>query len=68
MARKNKPREYAAKRVFSMRSDASVRKASAEIERVFGLPEGCVLLVLPSGRAARSDKHIGALVDDWNRY
>ena len=68
MARKTKSREYAPRRVFSMRSDASVRTAQTEIERVFGLPEGSVLLVLPSGRRARSDKSIGALVNDWNDY
>ena len=66
MARKVKSKEYTPKRVFSMRSDASVRRAQREVERVFGLPEGSVLLVLPSGRRARADKTIGALIDDWN--
>lgn len=66
-ARMRKTREYAAKRVFSMRSDASVWRAQTEIERVFGLPAGSVVLILPRGRRARSDKSIGALIEDWNR-
>jgi hypothetical protein len=66
MARKTKVREYAAKRTFSMRSDASVGSAQEEIERVFGLPSGSVSLFLPTGRRARSDKSIGALIQDWH--
>jgi hypothetical protein len=68
MAKKLRRREYTPRRVFSMRSDASVWTAQREIERVFGLPEGSVYLVLPSGRRARSDKNIGSLVNDWNVY
>ena len=62
-----KTKEYPAKRKFNLRVDASVATGQKEIERVFGLPEGCVRFHLPSGRRARADKTIGALLADWNK-
>lgn len=62
--KKSKPR--AALRKHVIRSDASIGRAQLEIERVFGLPSGSIRLVLPDGRKARSDKRIGALLNDWN--
>jgi hypothetical protein len=53
------------RRFKNFRDDASVASAQEEIERVFGLPEGCVNLKLPSGRRARADKTIGSLRSDW---
>ncbi len=65
MAKKPAPKTYTPKRTFSLRRDSSVGSATREIERVFGLPEGCVSLHLPSGRRARSDKSIGALLSEF---
>jgi hypothetical protein len=50
----------------ALRIDASVKTGERKIERAFGLPPGCVQLVLPSGRAARSDKKIKKLFKEWN--
>lgn len=58
-------KKFPAKRKFSLRRDSSIGAATREIERVFGLPEGCVRFHLPSGRRARSDKRIGALLSDY---
>jgi hypothetical protein len=62
---KSKAKEYSATRKFKLRSDATVDTGQQKIEKVFGLPEGSVSLHLPSGRRARSDKTIGALLEDW---
>lgn len=66
MPAKKPARSYPAARKFALRSDASVESGQREIERVFKLPAGSVRLHLPSGRAARSDKSIEALLRDWN--
>jgi hypothetical protein len=58
--------EFPAKRKFVMRVDASVKTAERTIAEVFGLPEECVRLLLPSGKKARTDKTIGSLIRDWN--
>ncbi|MFZ2452082.1 MAG: hypothetical protein WAW36_16325 [Methylovulum miyakonense] len=58
-------KEFSAKRKFSLRRDASVGAGQKEIEKVFGLPEGSVKIHLPSGRKARADKSIDALLNDW---
>jgi hypothetical protein len=66
MAKKNgSGREYPATRKFLLRRDATVSSGQREIERVFGLPKGSVRLELPTGRRARADKSIGALLSDW---
>jgi hypothetical protein len=64
MAKKSTSRTFVAKRTFALRRDASVGTGIRTIESVFGLPEGSVRLQLPSGRRARADKKIGALVSD----
>lgn len=66
MPKKATTKQFAAKRKFNLRRDASVATGTREIERVFGLPEGSVRLQLPSGRRARSDKSIGALLSDYD--
>ncbi len=67
MPAKKPTRIYPATRKFGLRSDASVESGQREIERVFKLPQGSVRLLLPSRRAARSDKSIEALLRDWNQ-
>jgi hypothetical protein len=37
-------------------------------ETVLDLPAGAVRFVLPDGRVARSDKKLGSLRSDWQRY
>ena len=59
--RKNVPRRFR-----NLRDDATVESAVRTIARDYGLPEESVVLVLPSGRKARSDKAIGALRRDWS--
>ncbi len=63
---KSKSKEFAAKRKFNLRRDATVATGQRKIEEVFGLPEGSVNLHLPNGRRARGDKSIDALLADWN--
>lgn len=63
---KTPKKTFPATRKFGLRSDASVESGQREIERVFKLPEGSVRLLLPSGRPARRDKSVGALLGDWN--
>lgn len=65
MANKQSNKAFPAKRKFALRRDASVAAGQREIARVFGLPDGSVLLHLPSGRRSRADKSIGALLADW---
>jgi len=65
MSKKKETTEFPAKRKFSLRRDASVASGQREIERVFRLPEGSIRFHLPSGRRARGDKSIRALLGDW---
>ena len=65
MPKKPAAKEFPAKRKFNLRRDSSIGTATREIERVFGLPEGSVRFQLPSGRRARSDKSIAALLSDY---
>jgi hypothetical protein len=67
MPSKPNSKSYPARRKFALRADASVEAGQREIEKVFKLPSGSVRLRLPSGRAARADKAIGALLRDWER-
>lgn len=63
---RSKPKkEFAAKRKFNLRRDASVSTGQKKIEAVFGLPTGSVRLHLPKGRRARGDKSIRRLLADW---
>ena len=68
MARKKSAKkQFPARRKFNLRRDATVATGQREVERVFGLPEGSVRLHLPSGRPARADKSIDALLDGYAR-
>jgi hypothetical protein len=66
MPRRSTKKVFPAVRKFAARRDAAVGSIAYRIERAFGLPQGSVRLQLPSGRRARSDKSIGALLDDWS--
>lgn len=59
-------RRNRARRKNVLRTDSTIGHAEKEIARVFALPEGCVRLVNPNGRKARSDKLVGALLYDWD--
>jgi hypothetical protein len=50
-----------------IRKDASVGTAEMKIAKEYGLPEGCVRLVLPNGKKARTDKIIESFLKDWNK-
>ena len=60
LVRRNCVRRYRA-----ARSDAKVSSIERRIERDYGLPKGCVRIVLPNGRDARGDKRIGSLIEQW---
>lgn len=49
-----------------LRSDASIPSTLRSIEKVFGLPEGSVLITYRNGRRARSDSNIGAIRKHWD--
>jgi len=53
-------------RIRTARSDASVGTITREIERVFNLPEGSVVLARPDGKRKRSDASIASLRSDWD--
>ena len=53
------------RRKNALRRDATIGSAEREIARVFRIPGRCVRLVNKSGRKARSDKLVGALLRDW---
>jgi len=60
-----KKRKSSARRGRAIKTNASVGSACSIIETNFGLPEGSVRLILPSGKNARRDKSIGKLLSDW---
>jgi hypothetical protein len=49
-----------------LRIDATIAAGQRRIERTFGLPPGSVKLVLRSGRKARFDANVGALLRNWD--
>lgn len=63
MAKKKHPLKPT--RFKQVRVDASVKTTERNIERLLGLPKGCVHIKLPTRRKARGDKKIGALLRDW---
>ena len=65
MTKHKKKVERPALRKNWIRHDATIGRAEREVERVIGLPRGCVRLVLPGGRKARTDKLVGSLLTDW---
>jgi hypothetical protein len=52
-------------RYTRLHDDGSIKSALRTIERKFGLPEGSVRLVYPSGRRARWDSTVGRLKQRW---
>jgi hypothetical protein len=52
-------------RYRKLRDDAKIAAAEKTIASDYGLPIGCIRLVLPNGRKARSDKTISGLRIDW---
>ena len=56
---------FPARRKFSLRRDCRIESAEKKIADVFGLPPGCIRLINPGGRRARSDKHVDGLLRDW---
>lgn len=68
MPRTPSPRTTPPRRHLRLRNDSLVNSATAEIERVFGLPEGSVRLHLPRGRRAKATKTIRALRLDFKRH
>jgi hypothetical protein len=53
------------RRKNALRRDSTIGSAEREIARVFGIPDRCVRLVNKTGRKARSDKRVAALLRDW---
>ena len=65
---KSKPkqkRKMTPTRFKVLRSDSSIETAQKTVETTFGLPTGAVKLVYPSGRKARADSTVGALLKYW---
>lgn len=58
--RSDKPVRYK-----KLRDNSTVKSATKQIARVFGLPEKCVVIKQRNGRKARTDKKIGAVREDW---
>ena len=58
--------ENKGKRTYVARSDSSISTLQANIEKTFGLPEGSIRIVKPSGRAKRADASVQSLCDEWN--
>ncbi|MBA4285915.1 MAG: hypothetical protein C0434_10335 [Xanthomonadaceae bacterium] len=54
-------------RVRKAKSDGSVGTLQATLEKTFGLPEGSVKIIYPSGRKARSDADVSALGAHWQK-
>ncbi|MDM7987339.1 MAG: hypothetical protein QUS13_08405 [Smithella sp.] len=50
-----------------IRVDAFIKTAERKIALEYGLPIGCVRLVLPNGKKARTDKKIKNFLKDWNK-
>jgi hypothetical protein len=50
-----------------IRKDAFIGTAETKIAEEYGLPPGCVRLVLPNGKKARTDKKIESFLKDWNK-
>jgi len=69
MATRTKRKTTSAKpiRYKALRVDANIEAAQRTIERKLKLPTGSVKLVYPSGRKARSDATVGALLRHWDR-
>ena len=58
-------RQYAAKRIFRARNDASVGTIKRKIEEAFGLPEGSVVIYTPEQRTFRAYALISTVRRRW---
>lgn len=58
--RHDKPSRYR-----KAKSNSSIARVQRTLEEKFGLPEGSVRSVYPSGRKARTDSSVGALRTHW---
>ena len=56
---------HSGSRFNAARSDASVKSIQANIEKVFGLPRGCVCLLTPDNKKSRSKLSIKRLRRKW---
>jgi hypothetical protein len=65
MRQKNSRTKAMPVRYCKLRDDASIASAERTIAKDFGLPAGCIRLILPNGRKARSDKDVAGLRKDW---
>jgi hypothetical protein len=63
---KKKKRKEKPKGIRKLRHESAVGAACNAIEEVYGLPEGSVRLVRPSGRRAESDWTIDQLRGLWD--
>ena len=63
---KHQKSKYDARRKFAARTDARIGSIEWKVAKMLKLPEGCVSITLPSGKKARSDKTIRALLKDWD--
>lgn len=53
-------------RKTAMKGNTFVGNAERIIEREMNLPPGCVQLLLPTGKKARTDKILRNLFKDWD--
>lgn len=58
-------RKLAGTRFKVARSDASIKTIQSNIEKVFGLPAGCVCLITPENKKANPRASIKSLRDKW---
>ena len=61
-----RPRRDKPSRYRKAKSNSSIATVQRTLEAKFGLPEGSVKLVYPSGRKARTDSSVGALRTHWD--
>ena len=68
MAQEGKTRRQETPKRFRVaRRDALIDSIQKKIEKDYGLPEGSVKLVYPSGRKARADAKVDAFLRNWER-
>lgn len=61
-------RTHHPKRFRAARRDCTVARLRREIAATYGLPVQSITIRNPNGRAARSDKSVGRLRDDFSGY
>lgn len=60
-------REQKPSRYRKARRDATIDAMQRTIERKFGLPNGCIKMIYPSGRKVKVDASVGSLISYWER-